>query len=187
MSKLRRKQNSLQYYVPLSLFAVVIVIITSFSYNETWFFNWEGIRPEIKDSISDHNYIHIFKRRVDLDPKILNKRGWLISYANDYELLSLTKFPNGNVKAVAYEGLLKSKTYKEKYQLMLASFKENYSVIYISECRSQSFRLSDFLMNHVLMQKGKKDSVNNYLDYGITESEMIQLQVVRIDINTKLD
>lgn len=87
MTKIRRKQNRLQYYFPLSLFAVVIVIIMSFSYNETWFFNWEGIRPEIKDSISDYNYIHIFKRRADLDPKILNKRGWLISYATDYELL----------------------------------------------------------------------------------------------------
>lgn len=165
----------------------MIVIILSFSYNETWFFNWEGIRPEIKDSISEDNYIHIFKRRADLDPKILNKRGWLISYANDYELLRLTNFPNGNVKAVAYEGLLKSKTYKDKYQLILGSFKEKCDVTYISECRSQSFRLSDFLINHVLRQNGEKDTTNKYLDYGITESEMMQLLWARIDVDTILD
>ncbi|NJM79668.1 MAG: hypothetical protein HC854_08740 [Flavobacterium sp.] len=82
---------------------------------------------------------------------------------------------------------MKSKTYKDKYQLILGSFKESYDVTYISECRSQSFRLSDFLINHVLRQNGEKDAKDMYLDYGITESEMMRLLWTRIEVDNKLD
>jgi len=93
------------------LIGIVTVIITN--HEPKQFYNWTEIRTEIKDSIqvSESRGITSGVGRMGISTKNeVDRRKWIMKNATNYELQKLTEFPNGNVKAIAYEGLLRNVT-----------------------------------------------------------------------------
>ena len=72
--------------------------------------------------------------------------------ATESELLKLTKFPGGNIKAIAYERLLRKKDFQNKTELILNAINYTiYSVYYQSGCLGNKMEIGEYLVQNVLM------------------------------------
>ncbi|MEP5340636.1 MAG: hypothetical protein ABJL44_12900 [Algibacter sp.] len=86
-------------------------VFISTSYEDKWSYDWSEIRKPIKDSIqlieSDDFISTGVKGIAGKEPKQFKRRFWVMQNATKEELTQLIKYPNGTVKCVAYEGLLR--------------------------------------------------------------------------------
>ena len=79
-------------------------------------------------------------------------RIWVMKNATEHELLKLTKYPNGTVKAIAYEGLLRKKSFDKKAELTLKALKDTtYLLNYQSGCIGWNRKIGDYLIQDILM------------------------------------
>lgn len=109
-----------------SLTLVSIIVLSCFTivvswYSETWVYNWKGIRKEIKDSVQmcfDNRILDCFEESKYTHLH-MQRRMWIMKNAEITELEKLTEFPDGSIRAIAYEGLLRNEKYPAKKDVLL--------------------------------------------------------------------
>lgn len=100
-----------------SFYPIVIIIVVwvlynfSIAMNPTYSYNWKNIRANIRDTVLQQNCIgSIAMGAVGYSgsiPKYYYQREWLMNNATNNELVELTDFPGGVIKATAYEALFR--------------------------------------------------------------------------------
>jgi hypothetical protein len=136
---------------------VGIGIITAFvtNYQLNWSYNWGGIRTEIKDSlkVAELRGITSGVGGMGISTKSeVNRRRWIMRNATESELLKLIEYPNGTVKAIAYEGLLRKKEFTNRTELILRAIQDTtYLVDYQSGCIGWNREIGEYLVQDVLM------------------------------------
>jgi len=71
--------------------------------------------------------------------------------ATESELLKLTEYPSGTVKAIAYEGLIRKRDFNNKSEIILKALKDNkYLVSYQMGCEGFNMTIGKYLMTFVL-------------------------------------
>lgn len=139
----------------LTIVAIGIVMAIVSNYEENWTFNWNGIRKDIKDSVRVSELRGITSgvggNGVSTINEV-NRRRWIMKNATESELLRLTEYPNGTVKAIAYEGLLKRTDFPNRTELALRAINDTaYQVDYQSGCIGWSREIGEYLVHDVLM------------------------------------
>ncbi|QIE58687.1 hypothetical protein G5B37_03655 [Rasiella rasia] len=150
-----KKRNRFSIIFPiLTIIAIGILFTFSSFYEKSWSYNWNGISEQIRDSIKVAEYGGISSGVVGVSgrkPKQFDRRIWIMKNATEKELLNLTEYPSGTIKAIAYEGLLRRKDYKDKTSLVLKSLKDTeYPIEYQSGCLSSKMYVGEYLINQVL-------------------------------------
>lgn len=109
-------------------------------------FNWKGIRKEIKDSIQVVEHRSITNANIISPNYEFITRSWIMKNSTESELLQLINYPNGNVKAIAYEGLLTKKTFANRLELVIKAIND-----------------TAYLVNFQLGSEGYKIEIGKYL------------------------
>ncbi len=151
-----KKRNLSPLLLPLfTIIGIGFLIVISMYYEPSWNFNWTEIRKEIKDSIKLAEYRGITSGTGGMGISTINEvktRMWIMNNATKSELLELTEYPNGTVKAIAYEGLLRKKKKYKKVELILKAIKDTtYLLSYQSGCIGWNRKIADYLIQDVLM------------------------------------
>ena len=180
MKKLRKNNKGSRFSTLFPILGIVgigfIIVLTS-GYEKSWKFSWNGINRNIKDSI------HIYESRNISSgiggngkaiPEEIESRKWIMKNATESELLKLTEFPNGNIKAIAYEGLLRKKEFKNKNEIISSAINDTiYSVFYDSGCTGMKMEIGEYLVQNVLMIDDKIEPFSPELitDFGFSKVE----------------
>ncbi|CAM1344524.1 hypothetical protein [Tenacibaculum amylolyticum] len=154
MKKKKHNTQQLPYLLPILTFLMVgFLFIISNSYTPKWNFKWKGIRKEVKDSVQRLDRIgeissdSISQYGYRLDSYFIHK--WLIENVKPLEFYKLLDYPNGTVKAVAYEGLMYNNKVK-KYPLFMKSLNDTLAFVYYrSGCIGSGAMLSDYVINFI--------------------------------------
>ena len=181
MIRVRRdnqQQNRYALIFPI-LTIVMIGIITAFvtHYQPNWNYNWVGIRKEIKDSIEVSALCGITSGFGGMGISTkgeVDRRQWIMGNATQSELLQLTEYPNGTVKAIAYEGLLRKKEFANKMELTLRAIQDTlYLVDYQSGCFIWNREIGEYLVQDVLMIDDQAPPFPPEIqtEFGLTEIE----------------
>jgi len=176
--KTNKKQNILKIlFSILSIIIIGVIISVSLFYEDNWSYNWKGIRKNIKDSVKIVEYQGISSgigaNGINASSEI-NRMEWIINNANEKELLKLLKYPNGNVKALAYKGLISKKDFDRKAELILQSINDTiYPIYYKSGCEETEMKISAYLVQRVLMIDNQIPPFPPELikDFGLSELE----------------
>ncbi|WP_281847199.1 hypothetical protein [Olleya namhaensis] len=161
----------------LTILGIGIIAVLTSGYEKSWTFNWTGIESNIKDSISVYKYRSISSGiggNGRAMPEEIESRKWIMESATESELLKLTEFPNGNIKAIAYEGLLRKKNFKNKTELISNAINDTiYSVYYQSGCLGDELKVGEYLVQNVLMIDDRIPPFRPELitDFGLSELE----------------
>lgn len=172
------KQNRFSILFPiLTILGIGIIAVLTSGYEKSWTFNWDGIESNIKDSITVYKHQSISSGiggNGRAMPEEIESRKWIMKNATESELLKLTEFPNGNIKAIAYEGLLRKKSFKNKTELILNAVNDTlYSVYYQSGCLGSELKVGKYLVQNVLMIDNQIPPFRPELitDFGFSELE----------------
>jgi hypothetical protein len=164
-----KKRNRFSMIFPiLTIIGIgIFAVLTSF-YERTWSYNWNGISEQVRDSIKvaenggiSNGWVGIAPRK----PKQYNRRFWIMNNATESELIKLTDYPNGTIKTIAYEGLLRKPEFDNKVDLMLKAIKDTeYSIFYRMGCEGLNMNISEYLVDLVLLidDKGLLGKTNRY-------------------------
>ena len=95
-----------------NLFLCVILVVASFSCtNQQSEFNWNGIRPEVRADVElFEDFERITTNYIGRDGEIPNEwylKSAIMQNATEKELVSLTDYPVGSIRAIALDALLK--------------------------------------------------------------------------------
>ena len=141
--------------------AVNILIIGSISgiltfssfYQPHWGFNWDHIRPEIKDSLE------VIKRGMLINwkpndnwlnrKKYWQRQAWLASYGTTNELTRLLEYPDGKIKTIAYKGLIAKNAGSDFELINKALTDTSYYVSMGDGHRSSTFFIGTYLVEWV--------------------------------------
>lgn len=141
---------------PLGTLAVVglIFIFLSSAYQPSLTFNWKEIRPEIRDTIKlIENYGSVTSDAVGIagiTPQQWFRRRWVINNATEDELKILLEYPNGAVKATAYEGLM-IKPNADKFKLLNQALNDTTAIFtYQAGCIGQPMMIGEYLIESVI-------------------------------------
>ena len=172
------KRNKLSILLPiLTIVGIGFIVVLTSGYEKSWEFSWSGIERNIKDSISVYEIRNISSGiggNGKAIPEEIESRKWIMKNANESELMKLTEFPNGNMKAIAYEGLLRKKEFKNKNELIENAINDTiYSVYYDSGCTGMKMGIGEYLIQNVLMIDNRIEPFSAELitDFGFTELE----------------
>ena len=123
----------------LTLICVGFISILSSFYDPAWIYNWENIRPDIIDSVKSIRYTYIDNKK--------NTPRWIIQNATISELIKLSDYPNGNVKAIAYEGLVRKHDFLPKTDIILRAINDTtYSMYYLD----LEMEIGTYIVDYVL-------------------------------------
>jgi hypothetical protein len=154
----------------------IIVLLSSF-YEKSWTYNWNGIRQQVKDSVKVAEYGGISSGIVGYDarkPSQFYRRYWIMKNATESELLKLTEYPNGTIKTIAYEGLIRKPEFENKYEIILKAISDTvYSTYYQSSCSETKMNISEYLVDLVLFidEKSPRPPIRFNNNFGLTEFE----------------
>jgi len=172
------KRNRFTILLPiLTIVGIGIVIVLSSFYEKSWFHNWNGVSESLKDSVliaRDIAYTGGTGPNGRSMEKYAKARLWIINNATDSELLNLTKYPNGTVKAIGYEGLIRSNSFDKKTNLIINSINDNeFKVYYSMGCEGIGLEMSEYLIQWFLkidndMRPFRPELI---VDYGLSEPE----------------
>ncbi|MCF8277810.1 MAG: hypothetical protein K9J17_13835 [Flavobacteriales bacterium] len=146
-----RKSKTLIFGL-LPVLTVVLVSTVTFyatTYYPSWDFNWNGIRPEVIDTVNKldfYGYISSGSEGLSgTTPVHYETRYRLMSMASDQELYKLLDYPQGAIKATAYEALLHRKKY-DHYELILKALDDTtFFVDYRSGCVGDMLLLAEYI------------------------------------------
>ena len=128
-----RKKSRFSILFPiLTIIGIGIIAVLTSGYEKSWSHNWNGVSESIKDSVlvvRDIAYTGGTGPNGRSMEKYANKRLWIMDNATENELLNLTKYPNGTVKAICYEGLIRNSAFDKKTDLILESIKDKSNFI----------------------------------------------------------
>lgn len=153
--KYRSKNKRWAFVMPfIAVMAIGAVMIFSSMYEKSWLFNWNGIRAEIKDSVQTAEYWGISSgivRDSGVKPKQFDRRHWIMKNATIQELLKLTEYPEGTIRVIAYEGLIRKPDFKNKSSLALRAIKDrDYRIEFYSGCQGMDMYIGEYLIEFVL-------------------------------------
>ena len=172
----------------LSIICVGILTILSSFYEKNWTYNWNGINPNLKDSIKVAEIRGITSGVGGMGRSTLaevQRRQWIMSTATKSELQKLTKYPNGTVKAIAYEGLIRKENVHDKADLIIEAINEkDYLISYQMGCAGTRMELGEYLMTFVLEFDRKYYRQSEAKDFGITEKEKEKIIAIYRNENT---
>ena len=172
----KRSRFSISFPI-LTIIGIGIIAVLTSGYEESWSHNWNGISESIKDSVlvvRDIAYTGGTGPNGRSMEKYDNKRFWIMDNATENELINLTKYPNGTVKAIGYEGLIRNSAFDKKTDLILESIKDKeYKVYYSMGCEGIELDVSEYLIQWFLKIDNKMPLFRPELiaDYGLSESE----------------
>ncbi|WP_236554557.1 hypothetical protein [Flavobacterium sp. 9AF] len=158
---------------------MLTIFLISFSYEKSWSYNWEGIRENLKDSISLYRTNSITsgvgENGSDFSFEV-ERRNWIMKYATIKELEKLSLYPDGTIKAIAYEGLLRNKLYFKKYDLILKILNDEDIVAYQSGCLGYTISLRDYFMDYVLQLNPERSfEFTTNLGFGLSDEEKYKI------------
>ena len=150
-----KKRNRFSIIFPiLTIIGIGILFVFSSFYEKSWSYNWTGIREQIKDSVKVAEYGGISDGLVGELPKKPNqydRRFWIMENATETELLKLTQYPNGAIKTIAYEGLIRKKDFDGKSELIIKAINDTeYSIGFRSGCTATAMYIGEYLIDFVL-------------------------------------
>lgn len=146
------------FTVILPLLTIVVIgslFAVSLYFEKSWIYDWHGIQSDIKDSIKIAKNEGISSGVIGYGarkPVQFDRRHWIMKNASESELLKLTKYPNGTIKAIAYEGLIRKQDFKNKTELILKAINDQeYPIHYQSGCIGQEMYIGQYLVDFVLL------------------------------------
>ena len=182
MNRFKKKQKSfLSVFPMITILGMAIIIFYSSYHTKEWYFDWSGIRTEIKDTVLIAKDLGIESSYIGYSgsKSTQNERQrWLMSHANTVELRKLTKYPKATIKAIAYEGLLRDSRVKGKTTIALEAIRDTVSQVYtLYGCIGDQMNLSRYIMLHglkrnlvyILESKESKEKHN----FTTTEAEFL--------------
>ncbi len=180
--KSRNIKNRNKYSILFPILTIIVIgIISAISSNYTseWLFNWNDVRGEIKDSIKLASYRGITSGVGGMGRSTkdeVNSRIWIMKNATKSELQKLTEYPNGTIKAISYEGLIKKKEVdnKYKYDLIIRAIKDTtYQVSYQSGCLGWERSIGEYLIQDILRIDDRLPPVARAFraSFGLTDSQ----------------
>lgn len=138
----------------LTIIGIGVLFVLSSFYEKSWTYNWSGIRGQVKDSIKLAKHGGISMGTVGYDahkPAQFERRHWIMQNATESELLKLTAYPNGTIKTIAYEGLIRDPKFVDKTNLMLSAIRDTEYHMYLeSGCTGTSMYIGEYLVDFVL-------------------------------------
>ena len=178
------KKNRWNIYLPIMTFIVIgIFFYFSNAYRPSWTFNWNGIRPEIKDTvklIEEYGGVTGFVVGYHCEtPQQFYRRIWFMHNANEFELLKLTDYPHGAVKSTAYEGLLRKKS-GNSFQIMTKSLNDTTTFVdYTNGCLGKTQMICEYLMEEVLyLDDSPPQPEVFYAQFNLTKDEIRNIKAI---------
>ena len=175
---IRNRNRFLKVFPILTIVGIGIVAMVFSFYEKSWTYNWDGIRQQIRDSIKVAKNGDIIGRSfiqcTDGRAQFI-RISWIMQNATESELLKLTDYPNGTIKTIAYEGLIKKSDFKNKSDIILKAIKDTeYKTYFTSDCLGNELEIGEYLVDFVL-QIGDMSYIlppnGNIIKYGLSESE----------------
>ncbi|TYA71971.1 hypothetical protein [Seonamhaeicola marinus] len=178
----RNKTRGFSILFPaLTIISIASISILSSFYEKSWSFRWNDIRKPIKDSIEVALWSGYTK---GIGPngrhytKAKNTRFWIMNNASTKELLQLTDYPNGTIKALAYEGLIKRPDYNEKENLLVKSINDNdYKVYFSAGCTGIEIEICEYLIQFELQIDPKSP---RFVDPPFEKHDLSQAEINRV-------
>ncbi|MDO5978570.1 hypothetical protein [Flavivirga spongiicola] len=160
----------------LTIIGIGIVVVLSSFYEKSWTYNWNGIRQQIKDSVKVAEYGGISTGIVGYDarkPAQFDRRHWIMQNASESELLKLTVYPNGTIKTIAYEGLIKKLEFENKTNLILDAIADTEYHMYLqSGCTGTPMHIGEYLVDFVLQIDDRSPPfAREKPNYGLTKND----------------
>ena len=157
MKRTRRHNNKRRFAFAFPIITIVgisIISLCTSGYEKAWFFDWNGINVVVKDSISAYKYNSISSgvggNGRDLSYEV-KKRIWIMTHASQDELIKLTDFPSGNIKAIAYEGLIRKRSFNKKTEYILKAIRDTTDLVYYQVgCIGTAMSLNKYVSHYVL-------------------------------------
>jgi hypothetical protein len=174
-----KKRNRFSIFFPiLTIIGIGILFTFSSFYEKSWSYNWSGISEEVRNSVKVAEYDGISNGGVGISnrkPKQYDRRHWIMQNATESELLKLTDYPNGTIKTIAYEGLIRKSDFNNKTGLVLKSIKDTeYPIEYQMGCVGAQMYISEYLIDFVLNINNESPLLPDGLKnrYGFSENDI---------------
>ncbi|MDO1451954.1 hypothetical protein Q0590_37140 [Rhodocytophaga aerolata] len=137
-----------------TLLIAVLLSIWSIYYKPSLSYSWTEMRPQMRDSvriIEEYGAIPgEFVGIAATTPQQWYTREWLMNNAKENELIKLLEYPNGVVKATAYEALVKQSSL-DKYSLLSQVLNDTITFVYYqSGCQGEMLMLGEYILKHVI-------------------------------------
>jgi hypothetical protein len=165
----------------LTIIGMGILFAFSSFYEKSLSFNWNGIRNQIKDSVQIAEYGGISTGVVGYDgrkPKHFDRRHWIMQNATESELIKLTEYPNGTVKTIAYEGLMRKEKFEKKFDFILKAIADTeFTIILQAGCSGTEMNISEYLIDFVLYidDKSPPPPIELKIPFKISEKERVKI------------
>ncbi|AHM59262.1 hypothetical protein D770_04975 [Flammeovirgaceae bacterium 311] len=149
-----RKWPKWLIYLPIVTFMIVGLLFLYSSNEPRLFYDWSGIRQSVKDTvinIADHGGVTAAIVGFDtVTPQQYHRRTWLIKNTTLNELTILRNYPNGAVKAMAYEGLIRRDS-THRFEILMRALQDTTTFFNFQEgCLGEWTMLSEYLVDRVL-------------------------------------
>jgi hypothetical protein len=170
----KRNQGALIYPI-IGISLITFVFILSSSYQKSWTYEWNGIHQQIKDSVKMAECKGLSGGLVGHDarrPSQFDRRQWIMNNASNAELLKLTEYPDGTIKTIGYEGLLRKSDYSNKTELVIKSITDTaFQINYQLGCEGTKMKIGKYLINHVLYLDNKNPHPKDFKNDIVFTSE----------------
>jgi hypothetical protein len=172
------KRNRFSVIFPiLTIIGAAFISVMASTYEKSWTYNWEGIREQIKDTVKIAQYRGISTGVISIDARKSNqfdRRVWLMKHATVDELLKLTEYPNGTVKTIAYEGLIRKTEFEDKYDIVIKAISDiEYDIELLSGCEGARMSIGEYLVNYILGISNKPLLLNGMRNrFGFSEKQI---------------
>ena len=167
----------------LTIVAIGVIFVLSSFYEKSWSYNWDGISKQIKDSVQVAQYHGISSGWVGIapqKPKQYDRRYWIMQNATVSELLELTEYPNGTIKTIAYEGLMRKPKWKNKTNYILKAIADNeYPIYFQAGCSGIEMTIGEYLIEFILLIDDESPPMPSGLKnpYGFSDVDIEKILV----------
>lgn len=187
MKKGRRNRNpkilNRAIVLPIGTLTIVgLIFFLSSAYEPSWTFNWQEIRPEIRDTVElIERYGSVTSGIVGYSgetPQQWHRRRWLMKNATEGELKKLIDYPSGTVKAIAYEGLIRKEN-SDKYKLINQALNDTTTFFnYQSGCEGFAMMIGEYLVENVIPISDRVPPLppEKVIEYNLSDAEIINLR-----------
>ncbi len=195
---MKRKSRHTQQKVhrtslPMSAVALMMICIFIYltnSYKPKWVYNWSRIRSQIKDTIQlIEDYGSVTSGIVGVGgttPLQWYRRRWLMKNATEMELLRLTGYPDGVIKATAYEALIRRGSGNRLDLLFMAITDTTTFFNFQSGCISETVMIGEYLIEYALhLHHGQPPSVAESRKSGLAKAELKQIDELYKEIKSE--
>lgn len=153
--KTQKLKNNLHLRLLPIITFLIIGLINSYAQTNSQksSFDWSDIRINVKDSIIKLDKVGVIMSQsvgiAGIKPQQWNRQNWLINNLTEKELIKLTNYPSGTVKAIAYEGLIKQSD-SNHYEILKKALSDTLAFVYYqSGCNLNEYMLSSYIINFV--------------------------------------